>query len=162
MARDRELGTIAPGKLADLLVLDENPIDDIRNVSSVRLVVKDGRAYDPGELIRDTPQQLAQRHVNAFNAHDGAALAELYAPNGYVDDRGAVVRTPQRISAYFAAFFAQNPNVHAKITARTSQGSRVVLREQISSLHDGNSFEEEATFSVSGSLIAGSHTRRPG
>jgi imidazolonepropionase-like amidohydrolase len=162
MARDRELGTIAPGKLADLLVLDENPIDDIRNVSSVRLVVKDGRAYDPGELIRDTPQQLAQRHVNAFNAHDGAALAELYAPNGYVDDRGAVVRTPQRISAYFAAFFAQNPNVHAKITARTSQGSRVVLREQISSLRDGNSFEEEATFSVSGSLIAGSHTRRPG
>jgi hypothetical protein len=162
MARDRELGTIAPGKLADLLVLDENPIDDIRNVSSVRLVVKDGRAYDPGELVRDTPEQLAQRHVNAFNAHDGAALAELYAPNGYVDDRGAVVRTPQRISAYFAAFFAQNPNVHAKITARTSQGSRVVLTEQISSLHDGNSFEEEATFSVSGSLIAGSHTRRPG
>ena len=56
MARDHELGTITPGKLADLLVLDENPVDDIRNVASVRLVVKDGLAYDPAELIRDTPE----------------------------------------------------------------------------------------------------------
>lgn len=156
MARERELGTIAPGKLADLVVLDENPVDDIRNVSSVRLVVKDGRAYYPGDLARDTPEQLAQRHVNAFNAHNAAALAELYSSNGYVDDRGALVRTPQSIDEYFASFFARNPDVHAKITSRTSHNSRVMLRQQISSLRDGNSFEEDATFSVSGSLIAGS------
>ncbi|HEY6327374.1 MAG TPA: amidohydrolase family protein [Candidatus Cybelea sp.] len=162
MARDRELGTIAPGKLADLVVLDENPVDDIRNISSVGLVVKDGRAYHPGDLVRDTPEQLAQRHVNAFNAHKPAALAELYSPDGYVDDRGTVVRTPQRIDEYFASFFARNPIVHAKITARTSHGSRVTLRQQISSLHDGSSFEEDATFSVSGAFIAGSRTHQLG
>lgn len=162
MARDRELGTIAPGKLADLVVLDENPVEDIRNVSSVRLVVKDGHAYHPGDLVRDTPEQLAQRHVNAFNAHNAAALAELYSSDAYVDDRGTVVRTPQRIDNYFASFFAQNPNVHAKITERTSHYSRVMLRQQISSLSDGNSFEEDTTFSVNGSLIAGSRTRKLG
>lgn len=160
MAREHELGTIAPGKIADLVVLDENPVDDIRNVSSVRLVIKDGRVYDPGDLVRDTPEQLAQRHVNAFNAHNAAALAELYSSDGYVDDRGTVVRTPQRIDTYFASFFARNPNVHAKITERTSDASRVTLRQQISSLSDGNSFEEDATFSVTGSLIAGSRTRK--
>jgi imidazolonepropionase-like amidohydrolase len=160
MARDHELGTITPGKLADLLVLDENPVDDIRNVASVRLVVKDGLAYDPAELIRDTPEQMAQRHVNAFNAHNATALAELYAPNGSVDDRGAVVRTPQRIRAHYAAFFAQNPAVHAKVTARTSQGSRVVLREQISSLSNAGVIEQEATFTVSGSRISASRGRQ--
>lgn len=162
MARDRELGTIAAGKLADLLVLDEDPVDDIRNVSSVHIVVKDGRAYNPRDLIRETPEHVVQRHVNAFNAHNASALAELYASNAYADDRGVVAQTPRRINAYFAAFFAQNPNVHGRITARTGQGSRVVLREQISSLRDGRSIEQEVTFSVSGSLITASHSRQLG
>lgn len=38
-----ELGTIAPGKLADLVVVDGDPLSNIRDVRRVSLVVKDGR-----------------------------------------------------------------------------------------------------------------------
>jgi imidazolonepropionase-like amidohydrolase len=49
---ERESGTIEPGKRADLLVLDANPLDDIRNIRTVRLVVKEGNAYDSPALFR--------------------------------------------------------------------------------------------------------------
>jgi len=39
------LGTIAPGKLADLLLLDANPLQDIRNTRRISAVVANGRLY---------------------------------------------------------------------------------------------------------------------
>ena len=38
-----KLGTIEAGKLADLIVVAENPLDDITNARKLMLVVKDGR-----------------------------------------------------------------------------------------------------------------------
>lgn len=50
MKRDRELGTVAPGKLADVILIDGDPTADIRNVRRVVLTVKDGLVYDPAKL----------------------------------------------------------------------------------------------------------------
>jgi len=46
-------GTIAPGMLADLVVLRENPIQDIRNTRSIEAVYKEGQRFDPGSLLLD-------------------------------------------------------------------------------------------------------------
>ncbi len=43
---DKHLGSLEPGKLADLIVLDENPLDDIRNTNTVRYTMVNGRLYD--------------------------------------------------------------------------------------------------------------------
>jgi Tol biopolymer transport system component/imidazolonepropionase-like amidohydrolase len=55
---ERDLGSLEPGKLADFVVLERNPLDDIHNSREVELVVKNGRAYTPGELERRAPQGL--------------------------------------------------------------------------------------------------------
>lgn len=45
-------GTIAPGKIADLVVLARNPLVDIANTRGVVAVVGDGRYYSSRELDR--------------------------------------------------------------------------------------------------------------
>ena len=41
-----QIGSVEPGKLADLIILDKNPLDDIRHSSGVRYTVLNGRLYD--------------------------------------------------------------------------------------------------------------------
>jgi imidazolonepropionase-like amidohydrolase len=48
----RELGAVAVGKLADFLVLDDNPLDDIRRTRSISALVIHGRFIDATELAR--------------------------------------------------------------------------------------------------------------
>ena len=43
---DRDVGTLEPGKVADLIVLDRNPLENIRDTESIRYVVANGRVYD--------------------------------------------------------------------------------------------------------------------
>jgi imidazolonepropionase-like amidohydrolase len=48
--RDRELGTVAPGKLADVILVDGDPTQRIGDIRNVTLVVKDGVIYEPRRL----------------------------------------------------------------------------------------------------------------
>jgi imidazolonepropionase-like amidohydrolase/Tol biopolymer transport system component len=50
LGMDRDLGSLEPGKLADLVVLDANPLENIRNSDKVRSVMLGGRLYDAATL----------------------------------------------------------------------------------------------------------------
>lgn len=43
---DRNIGSIKVGKLADMLILDKNPLEDIYNTESIRYTIINGRLYD--------------------------------------------------------------------------------------------------------------------
>ncbi|MGN3975012.1 amidohydrolase family protein [Tsuneonella sp. SYSU-LHT278] len=50
LGMERDLGMLEPGKLADLVILDANPLDDIRNTEKVSRVMLGGRLYDAATL----------------------------------------------------------------------------------------------------------------
>jgi len=46
LGMDKEIGSLAKGKLADFIVLNANPLDDIRNSEKIKYTVANGRIYD--------------------------------------------------------------------------------------------------------------------
>ncbi len=50
LGMEQELGSLEPGKLADLIVLEKNPLEDIRNSEAILYVMKNGRLYDAETL----------------------------------------------------------------------------------------------------------------
>jgi imidazolonepropionase-like amidohydrolase len=53
-----KLGTLETGKLADLVVIDGNPLADIRNTRKVRIVMKSGTIYDPQALLQQAEGKI--------------------------------------------------------------------------------------------------------
>ncbi len=56
---ENDLGTLEPGKLADLIVLEKNPLENIQNSVSITWVVKNGRVYNPETMdeVAPTPRK---------------------------------------------------------------------------------------------------------
>jgi len=54
---EKQLGSLEPGKLADLLVLNSNPLDDIHNTRDLQYVVKNGVVYSADTLDEIWPAQ---------------------------------------------------------------------------------------------------------
>jgi len=63
MGKLNSLGTIEPGKIADLVLLDANPLDDIGNTKRINAVVMDGRLLDRKAL--DHMLNQAEASANA-------------------------------------------------------------------------------------------------
>ena len=53
MKMDKDLGSIVPGKLADMILVDGDPTADIRNIRKVRLTIRDGVLYNPADLYKE-------------------------------------------------------------------------------------------------------------
>jgi len=61
MGRDASVGSIEPGKAADLVVLGGNPAEKIENMEKVELVFKDGVGFDPAKLIQSVTELVGLR-----------------------------------------------------------------------------------------------------
>ena len=51
-------GSIEAGKLADLVVVRGNPLEDIKAARDIEVVFKDGVAYDPAELLKSAEGKI--------------------------------------------------------------------------------------------------------
>lgn len=57
LKQEKNLGSIAKGKLADLLLLSANPLDDIRHTRRIELVLRGGKVCRPEEILKQAPKE---------------------------------------------------------------------------------------------------------
>jgi hypothetical protein len=50
MGVDKDRGVVAPGKLADMILVDGDPTKDIRDINKITTVIKGGKVYDPAAI----------------------------------------------------------------------------------------------------------------
>jgi len=50
MGVNKDRGVIAPGKLADMILVDGDPTKNIRDINNITTVIKDGKVYDPADI----------------------------------------------------------------------------------------------------------------
>jgi len=68
---DAELGTIEPGKIADIVMLTGNPLEDVANAAKVEVVMKNGVTYTVADILRPyvtTAALMEQNRMAALRA----------------------------------------------------------------------------------------------
>lgn len=55
------------GKYADLVILDADPLQDIRHTRNIHRVIKDGKILDPARLLEDNIRQFGERGERPFD-----------------------------------------------------------------------------------------------
>jgi Amidohydrolase family len=58
---DHELGTVEPGKIADLIMIHGNPLDNVANTANVEFIMKNGFIYTIDEILRPYQARASAR-----------------------------------------------------------------------------------------------------
>jgi len=137
MGLERDLGTIEPGRLADLVILDADPLADVNNLSKVSRLVKDGRVFSEEEL-RQSIESTAQGPT-LFQR-----LGGMNGINAVVDDAVANIVADARINARFSGGKHSQLNSHLiDLFCERSGGPCIYRGRDMATAHDGMNLRDE-------------------
>lgn len=131
--KENEFGTISIGKKANLILLDENPIEALDNITKIDRVVNRGVVFNPEDLVKDTPEALAQRQLNAYNLRDIEAFLEPYAEDVEIYNFPNELESKGKESMRkgYASMFEKVTNLHCELVERIVQGNVVIDKERV-------------------------------
>jgi len=131
--KEKEFGTISEGKKANLILLDANPIENLDNITKIYRVINKGMIIDPDTLVRETPEALVQRQLNAYNFRNIEAFLETYADDVevYKDKDKLLYNGKEELRKIYTELFDNSPSLHCEILNRIVQGNVVIDKERV-------------------------------
>ncbi|MCG2462173.1 amidohydrolase family protein [Flavobacteriaceae bacterium F89] len=130
---ENEFGTVSIGKKANLILLDANPTEDIENLTKINTIINKGIVFKPNTLIKDSPTDLAQRQLNAYNFRSIDAFLEPYAEDVevYSFPNKLLYKGKETMRKQYSDMFENTPNLHCELKERIVQGNIVIDKERV-------------------------------
>jgi imidazolonepropionase-like amidohydrolase len=142
-------GSIEKGKIADILLVEKDPTQDIDIPAHLQTVIHRGVPLQPQQLIKITPEILAQQQLNAYNARNIDAFLAPYSDtvvicsfNGRVMMKGK-----EDMRKQYSSMFSKLPELHCQLINRMVQGNTVIDHERITGAGD-KPFEGIAVYTI--------------
>ena len=150
------LGSITVGKKADLVLLNANPVDDIRNISQIDLVVNKGHVIKPDTLIAPSPETLVQQQLNAYNARNIDAFLEPYADDVelYTFPNKLLGKGKEIMRSQYGNMFTNLPNLHCEVKSRIVKGNIVIDHESVAGFGGPGNVEAIAVYEIKNGKIS--------
>ncbi len=152
---DDKIGSIEKGKLADMVVLNSNPVEDIQNVTDISLIIKDGNVFEPDEVLKYSPEDLAQIQLNAYNERDLEAFLSVYSDDVkvYQFPDKLLYTGKEKMRKNYRGYFEKSPNLHCKLVNRIVEGKYVVDKERVTGARGDNELKATALYEVADGKI---------
>jgi hypothetical protein len=130
---EKEFGSVTKGKLANLVLLDANPIEEVEKLTKVNLVINKGVVFNPDEMLQDTPEDLAQRQLNAYNFRNIDAFLEPYHDEVEVYDfpDKLIYKGKEAMRIGYTQMFENVSNLHCELVNRIVEGNVVIDQELV-------------------------------
>ena len=127
LGNEKASGSIAVGKVSDMILLDKNPVEDLENLNDIVLIFKNGKPISPDTLINETPEMLVQRQWNAYNANNAEAFLQCYDKDArvyhFTDSTSFKAMTD--FNKNYAKLFMFGPQKHCEVKSRIVSGNTV-------------------------------------
>jgi imidazolonepropionase-like amidohydrolase len=136
--KDKDYGSIEKGKIADLLLLDKDPLQDITILSDINTIIHRGVLMQPQQLLPVTPEILAQQQLNAYNARDIDAFLEPYSDSIriYNFPGKLLLKGKEEMRKQYSSMFKEVQELHCQLVNRIVQGNTVIDHERVTGFGD--------------------------
>ena len=136
VGKENEIGSITKGKKADMILLNANPADSLQALKQISLVINKGNVISPDTLIKETPEALVQRQLNAYNARNIEAFMEPYADDvefyDYPDK--LLGKGKDALRKVYTGLFNKFTALHCELKGRMVQGNVVIDNEKVTGI----------------------------
>jgi imidazolonepropionase-like amidohydrolase len=131
--KDTEIGSIEISKMADLIILEANPLEDLKALQKITHIVKGGSIYKRDDVLIESPENIVQRQVNAYNLRNTDLFLETYSDDIeiYTFPNTLNSKGKKEFKESWGDFFTEYPELHCQILNRTIHLNTVIDHERV-------------------------------
>ncbi len=131
--KEQQWGSIEKGKLADLVLLNKNPLESLQHLNAVNSVFKNGKMMSADTIVAESPEAVVQRQVNAYNARNIDAFMDTYADDIELYDFHSATpdKGKETMRKNYGEMFKHTPNLYCEIEKRIVLGNKIIDKEKV-------------------------------